>query len=313
MTASWVAGTVRAQALSRRRVGAAGARALAGLPTLADAVAALGDTSYAHDLPARPTLEALQHGVTASMLWHLRVLAGWLPREGAETLRHLAAGFEIANVDEHLAASPAPAAVPPFALGSLETAWSRLAQTTTPEEVRDVLAASAWGDPGSSGSRAVGVAMRLAWADRVAARVPDAAAWARAAAALLVVQETRVRGRPLDETAGRRASSVLGPRFVAALDTGEDLGQLSELLGADGAWAVSDVERAEDLWRAQAAWYRRVERDGLALLRGSGFGVRTVVGAAAVLAVDAWRVRAALETADRGGAGPALEVFDAVA
>ncbi len=40
-----------------------------------------------------------------------------------------------------------------------------------------------------------------------------------------------------------------------------------------------------------------------------------VIGSVAVLAADAWRVRAALEVAARGGPGSpgALEAFDAVA
>jgi hypothetical protein len=54
-----------------------------------------------------------------------------------------------------------------------------------------------------------------------------------------------------------------------------------------------------------------VERDGVALLHQSGFGPDVPLGAAAVLAADAWRLRAALELAARGGAGS--EVFDAVA
>jgi hypothetical protein len=55
-------------------------------------------------------------------------------------------------------------------------------------------------------------------------------------------------------------------------------------------------------------------------MRSSSFGRAPVVGVVAVLAVDAWRVRAALETAARGGgtgevAGSfsAMEAFDGVA
>lgn len=313
MSAGWVAGTVRAEALSRRRLGAAGARGLAGLPALQEAVAALGPTPYAHDLPSSSTLSDLQHGVTATLLWHLRVLAGWLPRDGVEVLRLLAAGFEVANVDEHLAGMQDQPGDPPYRLGSLETAWSRLADTTSPSQVRQVLSTSTWGDPGASDRHGVGVAMRLAWADRVAAGVPDAAAWARAAAALMLVQETQVRRRGISEEIARRAGSVLGPRFVTAVDSGASLAQLAGLLAGDAGRVFADAERPEDLWRVQVAWYRRVERESLGLLRGSGFGIQAVVGTVGALAVDAWRVRAALAAAERGGAGPALEAFDAVA
>jgi hypothetical protein len=76
---------------------------------------------------------------------------------------------------------------------------------------------------------------------------------------------------------------------------------------------LDGIDQIQDLWRGEAAWWHRVEGDGFALLRGSGYDRKPVVGALAVLAVDAWRVRAALETAARGGAGPTLEAFDGVA
>jgi hypothetical protein len=42
-------------------------------------------------------LAAAQHAVSATMLWHLRVLAGWVPPYASGPLRVLAAGFEIAG------------------------------------------------------------------------------------------------------------------------------------------------------------------------------------------------------------------------
>jgi hypothetical protein len=313
VSTSWVAGTVRAKALTRRRLGAAGARALATNPDLSAAATTLAATPYGHDAAAGTDLAALQHAVGATLLWHLRVLAGWLPRDGADVLRLLAAGFEVANLDEQLYRLGGRAGDPAYRLGSLETAWARLQDTSSLDEVRRVLDSSAWGDPGSSTPRAISVAIRLAWADRVAAGVPEAAAWARAGAALLLLRESRTEGLALDETLTLRASSVLGAGFVSALSRGEALGRLSALLPGDTRWALDEVRETEDLWHAEAAWHGHVERDGFALLHGSGFGRGPVVGAAAVLAVDAWRVRAALETAARGGAGAALEAFDAVA
>lgn len=313
MSTAWVAGTVRAKGLTRRRVGAAGARDLAGRPTLAEAAAALAATPYGHDVTVGRGLAELQHAVGATALWHLRVLAGWLPREGADVLRVLAGGFEVANLDEQLARLQGRPHEPAYRLGHLETAWSRLAATTSLDEVRHVLATSRWGDPGSSTPRALATGVRLVWADRVVARVPEAASWARAGAAQLLAHEVVVRGRPLDDTLALRASSVLGPRFVEGLAQRTDLAGLADLLGPDCTWALSGVERPEELWRAQAAWYRRVEQEGLAMLHRSGFGRAAAVGTAAVLAVDAWRVRAALETAARGGSGAVLEAFDVVA
>ncbi|MFD0515749.1 hypothetical protein [Streptomyces aureus] len=53
-----------------------------------------------------------------------------------------------------------------------------------------------------------------------------------------------------------------------------------------------------------------MQADGAAMLRDGRYGPRVVVGAVAVLSVDAWRVRAALESAARGGRPG--EVFDAL-
>lgn len=81
-------------------------------------------------------------------------------------------------------------------------------------------------------------------------------------------------------------------------------------------WVLAAVlteraDAADDLWRAEITWWRHVEADGVALLHRSGPGPDAPVGAAAVLATDAWRVRAALEIAARGGSP--VEAFDAVA
>ena len=84
-------------------------------------------------------------------------------------------------------------------------------------------------------------------------------------------------------------------------------------LPGDIRWTLEGIDGVGDLWRAEAGWWQRVEHDGFALLRGSSFDQRPVVGALAVLAVDAWRTRAALEAAARGGAAPVLEAFDGVA
>jgi hypothetical protein len=61
------------------------------------------------------------------------------------------------------------------------------------------------------------------------------------------------------------------------------------------------VEEPAGLWRAEARWWRRVDRDATALVGRSTPGRAVLVGAAAVLAADALRVRTALEVAARGG------------
>ena len=97
MSTSWVAGVVRAKALAGRRIGAGGVRALAGSPGVAQAVTALHLTPYGHDVRPGMGLAEAQHAVGASLLWNMRVLAGWLPRRGADVVRLLAAGFEVAT------------------------------------------------------------------------------------------------------------------------------------------------------------------------------------------------------------------------
>lgn len=320
MSSSWVAGVVRAKALAGRRLGAAGARAVAKSPGLGPALAALSSSPYGHDVRPGQSLGAAQHAVAASLLWNMRVLAGWLPRGRVDVVRLLAAGYELANFDEHLWRLQHPLAPlseptsPTYSLGTLETSWSRLSSTTGLNGTAQVLETSRWQLRGCRTPREFHLGIRLAWADAVVSGLPEAAGWARAAAALLVLKEVLLEGRRLDEPLALRASYVLGPGFVGALAARPPgLAGLRDRLPSGARWVLDDLDQAHDLWRGEAAWWHRVERDGFALLRGSGYGRGPVVGALAVLAVDVWRVRAALETAARGGAGSTLEAFDGVA
>jgi ATP synthase (C/AC39) subunit len=306
MSAAWVAGTVRAKALARRRLGAGAARALAACPSLEEALAALVATPYRQEVRRGQTLAEAQRATTATLLWHLRVLAGWLPWRGTRMLRLLARWFEIANVDELLHRLAGGAVEEPFHLGALATAWPRLATAGSPAELRATLAASPWGDPGGGTPRAVQLGMRLTWVGGVAA-LDRAAPWAAGAAALLVARERFAAGHDLPAEVLARAAPLLGAGVAAAAS----LPELTRRLPSDAAWALRDATGPDDLWRAEARWWSRVERDGFALLDGTTFGPAAVLGTAAVLAVDAWRVQAALELAARGGRP--LEVFDAMA
>lgn len=327
MSAAWVAGTVRSKALARRRVGAAGARAIAASPDLAGAVAALSATPYGHDVHPSDSLADAQHGVGATLLWHARVLAGWLPGEGARAVRVLAAGFEIANLDEHLATlglqdtGGSVGSASAYHLGALETVWGRARGTGTIGELRTALGSSPWGDPGESTGWSMHVGLRLAWADRVVSAVPEAAVWARAATALLIARDSLLGGNRLSGPLRRRAVALLGSGFVdSASAAAVALPDLAAALPARERWVLDGVRDPEALWRAEAGWWHRVELDGFGLLRDPGFGRPAAVGALAVLAADAWRVRAGLEVAARAPASPApsgsvtpLEAFDGVA
>ena len=181
MSSPWVAGVVRAKALARRRLGAAGARAVATAPGLGAALAALSSSSYGRDVRPDQRLAAAQHTVGASLLWNMRVLAGWLPRGRVDVVRLFAAGFEVANLDEHLCTLhhlSSPQRVPsdpPYTLGMLDTAWSRLSSTTALTEVARVLETSRWQLRGCTTPRELALGLRLAWADAVVGGVPEAA------------------------------------------------------------------------------------------------------------------------------------------
>jgi hypothetical protein len=307
MSAGWTACSVRARAMTRRRLGRVATRRLAASPTIDAALTSLVQSPYGHDVRPGQTLAEAQRAVATTALWNVRVLGGWAPREGVAMLRVLLGAVEAANVAEHVRRMSGADTPPPFSLGRLGTAWMRLATTTRPDEVREVLATSPWGDPGGETLREITRGLRLFLADRIIAAVPQAAAWAVHAAALLVARELFVDREELPEHARVTAARILGskaltartlPDFVAALP-------LSARTTFDG------VTGPDQLWRADARWWAQVERDAFALARHAASGPEVLIGSVAVLATDAWRVRGALELATRGGMP--LEAFDAVA
>ncbi len=320
MSAGWVAGSVRARALARRMIGADEARRLAACGSLPEALAVLAATPYRivpeHPVersaePANPTaadpLAAAQHAVAASVLWDLRVLAGWLPQGGAQLMRTLAGWFEIANVAERLQELTGRPSGEVFRLGALSTAWPRLRRAGTLGEMRAVMASSGWKDPGGDTAAALELGLRARWAQRVADLGDPARTWAAGGLALLIAGERYGAGRPDHPVVRSVAGTLLGPAAAGAGTLDELAGRLPRRL----SWLLDGVHSPADLWRAEAGWWTRTERDGRGLLAGPGFDQRPVVGAAVLLAADARRVAAALEVAARGG-GP-MGAFDAVA
>lgn len=314
MSASWVAGSVRARAMTRRRLGRTAARSLAASSSVDEALSTLAHTPYGHDVRTDQTLAGAQRAVVDTFLWNVRVLAGWVPREGVTMLRILMGTLEIANVHDHLlhlAGTDAPAAgteaLAPYRLGGLSTAWPRLSRTAGVDELRQVLAASAWGDSGGGTPRDVCLTMQTSLADRTMAAVPAAGAWAAGATALLLARVAVLERRRMPPRAESVASRIVGSAAVGA----NTLPDLSAALPTWARWALADIHEPTDLWQAEARWWTRVEHDGFALARGATAGSGVLIGAVAMMASDAWRVRAALELAARGG--QPLEVFDAVA
>ncbi|MGO9159258.1 MAG: hypothetical protein ACLP7J_00885 [Streptosporangiaceae bacterium] len=350
MSAGWAAASVRARAMARRRLGPASARSLAACGSLPEALRVLAATPYGQAAGPGLPLAAAQHAVADAIVWDLRVLAGWLPPGGVPLLRALAGWFEIANVDELLERLGGRPAGPAFEMGALTTAWPRLQSAASPAALRAALAASAWQDPGTAEPAGIRLALRARQATRLAALPGRAADWGAGAAALLLAA-ARFAGADPAVVPGGAGSGTAGPGMAgpgmagpgsagagsagagsaAAGDTGlsgvvlagtrvllgpaagaaATLGELVNRLPARARWVLAGVRTAADLWQAEAAWWARVEQDGERLLRGGGLDRGPVLGAAAVLAADARRIRAALELAARGG-GP-LEAYDAVA
>jgi hypothetical protein len=306
MSASWVGASVRARLLGNRRLGTAGATAVARARGLDAALAMLARSPYAANLQPGMPLEMAQRHIAATALWHLRLMAGWLPPGGSSVLQPLAAWFEISNIDERLAYISGGGHPPPYQLGRMGTAWRAVSVVTTPEAIREALASSRWGDPGTSDPSSMVLALRLRWAAWVGGGVPGAAVWAESAAALLAARLCFTL--PRDPLAAI-AESV--PGLPMGWEHAGSIPQLSAMLPHRLAWVLHGVEEPTDLWTAEARWWARVRTDAIDMVLRSRFASSIVVGVAALMAHDAWLVRAALTAAARGGA--AQGVFDAVA
>lgn len=308
LSPGWVAGSVRARLLLSRRIGRERARALAASPSLDDALSVLSGSAYGRFVRPGMDLARAQRAVAETVLWHIRVLAGWAPPGALEAVRALTAWFELANIEDRLAflAGGPPAA--PFALEGLATAWPRLADARTVPEMRSALGGSPWGDPGGREPADVRLGLRFAWGRRVVQSVPEAGDWAGGAVALLVARELFLAGRPAEDLAAYRP-----PGIGASWRDAGSIRTLRDGLPAPSAWALEGIEEPADLWRAELAWWRRVEEDAEGLMHAPLMGEPLVIGSVVGLGVDAWRTAAALEAAARGGAADYHEAFEAIA
>ncbi|MGA2453171.1 MAG: hypothetical protein ABSG93_06580 [Solirubrobacteraceae bacterium] len=306
MSAEWIAGTVRGRLLLERRLGEEPARTLAAQSSLAAAQRLLLASAYGRDVGAAQELAPAQRAVAATALWHLRIFAGWLPPDGAVLLRALAAWYELVNIEHHIAwivtgASPPP----PFELGGLATVWPRVEPTRSAAEVRAALAASPWGEPASEEPLALHLALRAGWARRVIDHAGAASEWARAAVALLVARELLL-GDGEDQ---RRLLAL--PGVSASWLSASSVPELAARLPARIGWVLREVERPEQLWRAELDWWRRVEDDAQALMRSPVGSPALVVGTVALLMADARRAGQALAIAALGGSQRMRERADA--
>ena len=308
MSAGWVAGSVRARLLADHALGRERALGLASSPSLEAAIGALAGTVYGERLRPGHGLEQAQRAVRETLLWQLRVLAGWLPPAAASRARVFAAWFEIANVDRRLAELAGAPSRRPFDLGRLGSAAApRIAEAGSAEAVRSALAGSEWGDPGDAAPGAIARWLRISWARRMLASAPESRSWTLGAVALLLARDLAA-DRPVVAPRPRLPELGRGP-WEAARDVGE-LGT-----GAAGRcpWPLTAPERADGLWAAEAVWWRRVETDARRMLREGHAGPRRLTGAAALLACDARRVAGGLAVAARGSTETLREAFDAAA
>jgi hypothetical protein len=294
MSAGWIAGSVRARLLLGRRLGRGPAFDLARAGSAGEALALLAASPYGRAAELAGDVNQAQRAIAATLLLHLRLLAGWLPPAGVGVVRALAGWFELVNVEDRLAYLLGHEPEHPFELGSLSVSWPALSRAQTPGDLRAALAASAWGNPGSEEPADVHVSLRAAWARRVLAEAPEAHDWVGGALALLAARGL-VRGAAL-------RSAALTPLLGTAWERAQTVQALAAALPANAAWALEGCGDPADLWRAEAAWWSRVERDGEELARGSREGRGAVVGVVALLAADARRASLAVAAAARGEA-----------
>jgi len=112
----------------------------------------------------------------------------------------------------------------------------------------------------------------------------------------------------LGPSARRDAHHLLGSGWQEASSPGD----LARHVPKAAAKVLEGASGPDDLWRAEALWWSNLEASGTALAARSTLDVSSSVGVVGILAVDAWRTRAALQVAARGG-GDIVELFDAMA
>lgn len=305
MPASWVGASVRARLLANRRLGRGGATAIARADNFDFALARLIESPYGSGVTQNTTLADAQRRVAATLLWNLRLIAGWLPPGGNRMLQAIAAWFEIANIEDRLTYLAVGGHPMPYQLGHLGVAWSGVSAATTAEAVREALSRSPWGDPESADPTTIVLWLRFRWASWIAAAVPQTAVWSAAASTLLAARVLFAPTTP--QLPPSRHEYGLPPVWREAAG----FSGLRNMLPRQTAWILDGVDDAGGLWRAEAAWWARVRRDAIGTLVRSRFGSDVVVAAIALLAHDAWLTRAALATVERGPAG--RSVFDAIA
>jgi hypothetical protein len=309
----WVAASVRARAIAERRVGAGRCERVGNAATLRGALDQLAGTVYGGRLADAATLVECQAAVNATVLWQLRVLAGWMPATGATLARTVAAGFERINIVAHAERLRGiETEAPAFDLGTLSTAWTAVRSTSSMSQLAQALRTSGWGDPGApEDPGSLSDVLAVLWLRRLVTASPAVRSWAAAACALLAARISTVdHSVPADRLVAL-ARPLIGSEWPGTRELADFVAALPRSVRP----TLEGVDTIADLWRAEARLGTVIEDDGLRLLRGSLPGPDIVLGALAVLAVDAWRLRAALAAANRasGQSATGLEVAHVMA
>ncbi|HVC40874.1 MAG TPA: hypothetical protein VND54_02740 [Candidatus Saccharimonadales bacterium] len=285
MSGDWIAGGVRARGLAAADLDDMAER-VALTADLDAARAALGQTKWGLHLAEVTTVGAAQRKIFEALLWQLRILAGWLPSEGVESVRSCVMWFELRNIEDRLAFFAGAPAETPYELGRLGIISRGLGGTGSASEIRRLMRPSAWGDPGGEDLYTIRISMRRAWYRRARLAAPELRVWADAAALLFGRRE---------RLAHRTGGDALEPAPIS--------------LPADWKWASATPWSVEDLWQAEARWWEQVREDGRRLSHGVIGSTGPVIGTIAILASSAHRIATALEIASGGGS---TEPIDAV-
>ena len=137
--------------------------------------------------------------------------------------------------------------------------------------------------------------------------MPEAGDWAAGAVALLLARELFLAGRSADDLATHRPPGI-GVRWAEA----GSLRTLRAALPAQAAWALDGIEEPGDLWRAEAAWWRRVEEDAEGLAHAPLMGEPMVIGSV-VASASTPGARRRRWRPPRAAARGILEAFEDVA
>lgn len=297
MSAGWIAGAIRGRELARHRLGSTGVENLAARRDIDEALATLAGTTYESASHTGPDLEVVQHAVGSQALWHLRILAGWVPPGGVRAIQALAGWFEIANLEDlavALSSGENRPASPLYDLGRLSVTWRGVRDAGTFAEMRETLPATEWGDPGGDSVGTFLVGLRMGWAGLLRRDVAERREWGMGLVALVLAQSRFLPGS-VDRPISPGHVQGLGDRWQDTTDLENYIAALPPAAG----WVFAAVHRSEELWQAEETWWKRLADDGADLLHAQQLGRQTVIGSAAVIIADARFTQVALSRAVR--------------